>query len=1227
MFFLSGNLLAQTTITGKVTDAANAPVPFAAVYLSKTTIGNMTNNEGDYTLTIPQDGEYELIASFIGFKSFSSKIIVEGKPLKIDIKLAASPVLLDEITVQSKKKVKNRVQNLSQFNALFLGQTENAEDCKILNPEDIYLTSDPKSGFITGHSLQSIRIENKSLGYLLRYDLADFNFDARNGFVKFNGSSFFQPLYGNARSTKLWARKRLEAYYGSRTHFLRALFSDSLRRENYQLFELVINRLTKDTLKINPIQENFIRRSRNASFMKVFSGNPILIKYTDKHQELSTDLLGFTSRTFSTTIQFSDTLKVFNNGFFANPYAVTWYGEMADERIADMLPVDFQPHSPVKNSQAQVVVVSPVEKYLTEQQKLTSRDQVFVQLDRSIYKPGDTIFFQAYLRDRFTGIFDSKSISLYALLFNEQKVLADSARFKVSNSTASGWMTIPVKAVPGKYHFSAFTGRMQNGDPVEAFQLDLYVREQSGNPDRIDVTFDKASYLPGDTLEATVRITDPVGNPIPRQRFSGSFSSDQSSGQSDETETNIKGESLVRFTLPDTISAQPRLKITTRQNPNNPSLTREVNIPCEVRTFELRFLPEGGTFVEGLIQNVGFNATNLKGEPVAITGLLKNSAGTTLDTLRSGPWGPGNFYCKATAGLYVEILKGAEKGKRWPLPVPTAKGITLSVEPADSRSFEVEIQSSDYNNDPVTVSVVMNLKQVFSKELILSGRQRFTFDTDQFPSGVAGITLFDKASRPIAERLLFVNSDQRLKFTIQTGKSQMHPGEETELSVLVTDGQGRTAEGFFSVAVTDSASGNASDLFIPGIEYSYKYHPAFPGNLPAKVLAKGVENLTDEERNLLLMVYGWSKFNWDFTSTKSIEKQFVNYDLLNLKVLYASKRHLAGRSLDLMSLEGPSARHLTTDENGEISLPLDSLPEITRSVMIMPDVKSKEKALGSLLSIPYNEQYFKSNKLFVQQPVVPSDEYNVYRPYHYVSMGEKMIEIPEVTITARPDGKKVFHDKQEEFYQFNHVKSLEPEMIWMASTLENAIRRLVTPYLVTPDAVYLHAPLSFFHGSVPVLFVLDGLPLIHEGWPQVNMISPGDITSLTILDGKQGFMRYGEAAQQGVIFVNTRSNNPDLKALRTKWVAQNSNDKMLQPMILYRPTIEYYNPTKIQVDAEPILQNRATILWEAEHYFNGKEPVKIKYTNLKHEGPVVITINGVSVNNLMGTGRGRYLVQ
>jgi hypothetical protein len=191
--------------------------------------------------------------------------------------------------------------------------------------------------------------------------------------------------------------------------------------------------------------------------------------------------------------------------------------------------------------------------------------------------------------------------------------------------------------------------------------------------------------------------------------------------------------------------------------------------------------------------------------------------------------------------------------------------------------------------------------------------------------------------------------------------------------------------------------------------------------------------------------------------------------------------------------------------------------------------------------------------------------------------------------------------------------------------MENGVRRIISPYSITNDNIFLRSTTSLFGGSVPALIVLDGMPIYERGWSLVNTIPPGELTSLTILNSRQAFARYGEAAQGGVIFVNTRSSDPGLMKIHTKWILQNKKDKMLLPISIYRPDIEFYIPTKLDIDFDPMLQSRATIFWESEVYFDGKDPVNIKYTNLKHSGSVLITINGVSFNNLAGTGSASYL--
>ena len=179
---------------------------------------------------------------------------------------------------------------------------------------------------------------------------------------------------------------------------------------------------------------------------------------------------------------------------------------------------------------------------------------------------------------------------------------------------------------------------------------------------------------------------------------------------------------------------------------------------------------------------------------------------------------------------------------------------------------------------------------------------------------------------------------------------------------------------------------------------------------------------------------------------------------------------------------------------------------------------------------------------------------------------------------------------------------------------------------MTDNYIVLRPSRSLFGGPLKALIVLDGIPLYSDGWSVVRTLPASEITSLTVLPGNQGYVRYGEAAQGGIIFVNTLSDDPNLMKLRTKWTLQNKKDNMLLPISIYRPYREFYCPTKFDNENDPAVQSRSTVFWDPEVYFNGKDPVKIKFNNLKHSGPVIITINGVSFNNLAGTGRASYQV-
>jgi hypothetical protein len=1220
LFLFGHHLSAQTIITGVVSDSASALISNASVYISKTTIGTTTDKDGTYSISISQHGEFELTASFIGYKSRSVKIYANGQKQIINMKLFLNTVLLNEVSISSKEK--NRTKNYAEFIKLFIGETENAQDCRIANPGDLHLYRDPENNYIKGFSVKPLRIDNKALGYTIMFDLVDFNYDLKDSIFKFSGYSHFQPMKGTLRNNKKWTRNRLIAYYGSRMHFLRSLFSDSLNFENFKIYDNGSN-----NYQASPAQLSFLKSTGKNNCLLMFNKLPLSITYHDNHAELANGILGFQPHDYESKLVFSDTLKVFPNGYYDNPYSITWTGAMSADRVADMLPFDFFPYSGPSNQSDSVNYTSPVEKFLEYEQRINSEDQVFLQTDRNKYKPGDTIYFQSYVRNSFSWTFESASTAMYVLLFNDQNHLVDSSRFRITNAMAPGWLALPFDAIPGIYHLIAFTSYMQNFDPADAFHLDLKVdAPQTQNMD-IEVQLNKEVYHPGDTLEANLKITRGVV-PSSQQNFKCSFIYKNNFLDTDESKTNRNGESFIRFIIPDSVNFISRMQISLYDNKKQRFQVKNFRIPFSDEFLDLRFLPEAGNLIAGLPQVIGFNAVDRNGEPVEIVGLLKNSNGDIIDTIKSGPFGPGKFLCRPEKGMYVEIITGEPK-RKISLPVPDISGICMSIKPVDSRTFVIEIQSDLYKGDTLVLSGTMSMKQAFENKFTLDRKQRFVIKTEDLPAGIIEVTLFDKSMKPIAERLVSVNSDKHLRVTIKTDKSEYSPGQEAEIKVNVTDTDGNQRKGFFSISVTDSSAGRDPELFSPGIEFTFNYNPHFPGNLPSGVLEKGLENLPDEQRDLILMTYGWCKFNWDFAQADIKNKELINYDQLNMKLLYASKKRLANRKLDLISLEGPNVMHLKTDKTGEISLPLNSLPDITRSVTMLPDTKSSGRITGAMLSIPYNEQFMKNGNIAIPQKTIASEF------IHGLSvmsepLSDKTIELQEVKVVA--NRKIEFVNKYEELYKYANLKSLTHEQLAPFASTESAIRRIANPYLIQiidpfhPDgAVYLRQSHSLFGPNAKALFVLDGMPLHYRGWQTVSLIHPDQIASISVLNGMQGHVIYGEEALGGVIFVNTYK--PDLNNLKSDWKAQDKKNGLLMPINIFRTNIEFYNPTMSDTKNDASIKGRATVYWNPKVYFDGQNPVKIKYLNPDRNAKMEITINGVSVNNLCGSGNQSYFVR
>lgn len=95
LLFTSGVLLAQKTLSGKVTDEKGDPIPNASVTVKGTTNGTVTNSEGNFSFTIPATARVLVISAV----DFTKQEITIGSSSNFDVKLVSEDKSLQEVVV------------------------------------------------------------------------------------------------------------------------------------------------------------------------------------------------------------------------------------------------------------------------------------------------------------------------------------------------------------------------------------------------------------------------------------------------------------------------------------------------------------------------------------------------------------------------------------------------------------------------------------------------------------------------------------------------------------------------------------------------------------------------------------------------------------------------------------------------------------------------------------------------------------------------------------------------------------------------------------------------------------------------------------------------------------------------------------------------------------------------------------------------------------------------
>lgn len=229
-------LVHAQTLRGIVLSADNQqPVPAASVFLSNTGVGTITKDDGRFELNRFPSGRYELVVTSLGYETYSMVVQSASLPEQLQILLKPKARELQEVVVEPYEK--NGWEKWGKFFLEnFIGISAYAKEVRLKNPGAIRFRHNKKTNTLNAYADEALVIENNALGYVLRYQLEQFEYRFSANMLLFQGFPFFEEMESKrSAKVKRWQSNRESVYEGSLMHFYRALFRNKLVEEGFEL--------------------------------------------------------------------------------------------------------------------------------------------------------------------------------------------------------------------------------------------------------------------------------------------------------------------------------------------------------------------------------------------------------------------------------------------------------------------------------------------------------------------------------------------------------------------------------------------------------------------------------------------------------------------------------------------------------------------------------------------------------------------------------------------------------------------------------------------------------------------------------------------------------------------------------------------------------------------------------------------------------------------------------
>lgn len=594
-------------------------------------------------------------------------------------------------------------------------------------------------------------------------------------------------------------------------------------------------------------------------------------------------------------------------------------------------------------------------------------DKVYLRNDKSLYRPGETIWFSVFVRNADLTA-SSQSDVVYVELINPKGTIEKSCKIVQQNGVAKGDFALEKSIAGGLYKLKAYTWWQKNDANPAIFEKEIQIQEVVLPRLKLNLDFVKESYSAGEEVACVLKAETNENTPLAKQQIAFSVQIAGETAEAQKMETDESGQAIIRFALPKKLeTSDALLNVTTEYQGQTEAISRAV--PVNLNQVKVEFFPEGGDLVANLPCRVAFRVLNEKNKPADASGYIADSKGKKVADFQSENKGMGTFaFTPDKNETYkAHITNPTKVTTIFQLPKIKHEGFAVQLIENSPSKIKLSVYASDKNELHLMVNV--QEKNVFSQSYRVTEGQNFIeIPTQNLSAGVAQITVFDKKGIPQVERLVLVNPHKKLKVHIATEKEKYLPREKVTANLEVTDENDKPVVAHFALSVVNDqllsfADDKSSDIFswlLVENELKDKIHEPHFYFDEKESLEKRMKTLDN-----LLLTAGWRRFTW--TDIEEKEKP-IWYDADKTEIKGTVMRSdatkgwipQAGAEIKVNGMKGT----FFTNEKGEFHIKHVPIPAYIKASF---ENKEAESTLSYITN--YNNYlYLSDKKAIVSQP-------------------------------------------------------------------------------------------------------------------------------------------------------------------------------------------------------------------------------------------------------------------